>query len=99
MQLEELRRNSIIMPGDAKPSGAKIPDRVMPTSAAAIPEGANSPIKTSPATTPAPTTTSAAGVSAGQFRPQFGSVDFATATAPSQGEDVLSPTEHGSRHF
>ncbi|GAB7352066.1 hypothetical protein MBLNU459_g2572t1 [Dothideomycetes sp. NU459] len=98
MKLEELRKNSLIAPGDVKPTGSVIPDRQMPTSAVTVPEGASSPTKTSPSGSPSPSTVPASGVSAGQFRPQFGSVDFAMGNG-SAGEDVLSPTEHGSRHF
>lgn len=107
-KLEELRRNSLIDPSNLKFPAKNVPRRDIIRSSVSEGSGESSEphvhfggsqqsvaeevTPSAPAAqTSLPTRTQAA--------PTFGSVNFAPVAATERQEDVLSPTEHGSRSF
>ncbi|THV96356.1 nucleotide-diphospho-sugar transferase [Aureobasidium pullulans] len=95
-KLEELRRGSVTMPLDLKMPEKKIPSRAMPSTAPAFYEKNTATSSTQGSNTQAGPSSSP---SAPSTTPQFNNPGFSNSSSNSKAEDVLSPTEHGSRQF
>jgi len=86
-------------PNDLKlPKKKLIPMRTMPESAASVsPEATGHPVAL--AAEPGSSPHGLDGASTKSAAPFFANPDFGAANAKVKAEDVLSPTEHGSRSF
>jgi len=98
-KLEELRRGSINTPLDLKMPEKKIPSRAMPSTAPAIYDKGTSASGIQEARDAQARATSSTSAATETAAPQFNSPSFSTSGSSSARDDVLSPTEHGSREF
>lgn len=95
-KLEELRRGSLTTPLDLKMPEKKLPNREMPSTAPALSNPQTAPSGTQASTSQAGASSS---TSAATAVPQFTNPSFSNARSNARAEEVLSPTEHGSRQF
>ncbi|KAG9831229.1 nucleotide-diphospho-sugar transferase, partial [Aureobasidium melanogenum] len=95
-KLEELRRGSLTTPLDLKMPEKKIPSRQMPSTAPAFYNKETAPSTSQASTSQFGTSSSTSGATA---TPQFTNPGFSSSSSDAKAEEVLSPTEHGSRQF
>ncbi|CAD0083859.1 unnamed protein product [Aureobasidium vineae] len=95
-KLEELRRGSINTPLDLKMPEKKLPSRAMPSTAPAFYNKETAPSSSQVTTSQGNASSSTSGATA---TPQFNDPGFSNSGSEPRAEEVLSPTEHGSRQF
>ncbi|KAG9918896.1 hypothetical protein KCV02_g12072, partial [Aureobasidium melanogenum] len=95
-KLEELRRGSLTTSLDLKMPEKKIPSRQMPSTAPAFYNKETAPSSSQATTSHVGTSSSTSGATA---TPQFTNPGFSSSSSDAKAEEVLSPTEHGSRQF
>ncbi|KAG9674518.1 nucleotide-diphospho-sugar transferase, partial [Aureobasidium melanogenum] len=95
-KLEELRRGSLTTSLDLKMPEKKIPSRQMPSTAPAFYNKETAPSDSQASTSQANASSSTSGATA---TPRFTNFGFSSSSSDAKAEEVLSPTEHGSRQF